>query len=557
MKINGLSISFLMSLVFVSSLCAANVNTTFSVTQTASGSWQFLDPQGKPFFSQGVCVVLPKDGAIKVGGDGYDPMKKEELSFETWAQRALRILKGAGFNSLGSWSEEKLYPALPYTHSLSLAGYGDPAKRLVDVFSPEYAQRVKAAAQAWVPKHVTDKNLIGYFLDNELPWYGDTGWPGPQNTPLLDRYLALGQGAPGLEQAKNFLKRTLPAGEQPTTVERMGFLSLVAEQYFKVTTEAVRAIDSKHLILGARFAGPTPREVIVACGHYCDVVSVNSYSKSGVFDFELFDTVYALTKRPVLLTEFSYRAMENRSGDQNKQGADVTVATQADRGLKLKKFLTSALELKYLVGYHWFQYFDESPQGRSFDGEDSDYGLVDINDKPYDALIQTFKELNAGAFKSHLAATRALPDKAPEPQAIRVRQAVGAQTNLQEPRVWGEKNTPWGQSVLWSEASAKVSQAVQDRALLVTYDRSWGPPRADRPTTARPPPTAARRTGPTPAMPACPPAPTRERPTATRGRAATPSPTRAPMAAPSPARPTPRSPRSSTGAAPSSPRPRS
>jgi hypothetical protein len=68
---------------------------------------------------------------------------------------------------------------------------------------------VQRAAKAGV--RPDDKNLIGYFLDNELPWYGDTGWPGPQNTPLLDKYLALPAGAPGLAQAQQFLKRTLAA----------------------------------------------------------------------------------------------------------------------------------------------------------------------------------------------------------------------------------------------------------------------------------------------------------------------------------------------------------
>ena len=448
----------------------------FSVTQTASGHWQLLDPAGAPFFSRGVCVVIPKDTALKAGADGYDPQKKEGLSYEAWSKRALSVLKGAGFDSLGSWSHDGLYPSLPYAHSLSLAGYGDMGKRLVDVFSPEYAARVQSAAKAGVTARLQDKNLIGYFLDNELPWYGDTGWPGAQNTPLLDKYLALPPGAPGWIQAHAYFKRHLAAAEEPTNAERTGFLGKVAEEYFKVTTEAVRAADPKHLILGARFAGPTPRPVIVACGHYCDVISVNSYSKSGDFDFELFDTVYALTKRPVMLTEFSYRAMENRSGDQNRQGADVTVATQAERAVKLKKFLGSALELKYLVGYHWFQYFDESPQGRSFDGEDSDYGLVDINDKPYSGLLAAFKDLNANAMKRHLAATRALPEKAPEPQAIRVRQAVGAETVLKEARPWGDKASEWGVSVPWNEASAKISQAVKEGALVLSYDsgQGWG-----------------------------------------------------------------------------------
>jgi hypothetical protein len=50
-----------------------------------------------------------------------------------------------------------------------------------------------------------------------------------------------------------------------------------------------------------------------ACGRYCDVISVNHYSKSGVFNEQLVGNIAALSGKPILITEFSWRAMENRS----------------------------------------------------------------------------------------------------------------------------------------------------------------------------------------------------------------------------------------------------
>ena len=35
---------------------------------------------------------------------------------------------------------------------------------------------------------------------------------------------------------------------------------------------------------------------------------------------------------------------------------------------------------------HWFQYYDH-PKGGRPDGEDYDFGLVDINDRPYRRLV--------------------------------------------------------------------------------------------------------------------------------------------------------------------------
>ena len=52
------------------------------------------------------------------------------------------------------------------------------------------------------------------------------------------------------------------------------------------------------------------------------------------------------------------------------------------------------------VGYHWFEWVDEPKEGR-FDGENSNYGLVNIQDKPYQEFIETVKKVNAKAAEIH------------------------------------------------------------------------------------------------------------------------------------------------------------
>lgn len=467
----------------------------FSVTQTASGRWELLDPHGKAFYSAAVCVVLPGDGAIVPGGQGYNVLPIYKGDKAAWAKATVKRLRDWGFNSLGAWCDEAIYgQGLPYTISLALVGYAEMGTRLVDVFSPEFEAKMRKAAVDGTAKWKNDPDLIGYYLDNELPWYGDTGWPGPQNTPLLDKHLALGKQSAGYRRAVEVLGKHLSVSKKellkgwPAALEarkstaqarkaREAFLALAAEQYFSLGAAAVRAADPHHLILGARFAGDTPRPVIEACGRHSDVISVNHYSKSGVFDFGMFDTVYALTKRPVMLTEFSYRAMENRSGDKNTKGADVTVATQKDRAAFTQRFLAQAGQLKYLLGYHWFQYFDESPQGRSFDGEDSNYGLVDIYDKPYEELIAAFKLINRDAQARHETSARPLPDKAPEVLAVRVRQAVGSVATLKQPRVLAKFGSPdYKGASLWNEATASADFGPKDGKFEIRYrpGNGWG-----------------------------------------------------------------------------------
>jgi agarase len=57
------------------------------------------------------------------------------------------------------------------------------------------------------------------------------------------------------------------------------------------------------------------------------------------------------------------------------------------------------------VGYHWFEWVDEPKEGR-FDGEDSNYGLVNINDKPYEDFVNAAKATNTAGVEVHRHAAR-------------------------------------------------------------------------------------------------------------------------------------------------------
>ncbi len=155
---------------------------------------------------------------------------------------------------------------------------------------------------------------------------------------------------------------------------------------------SIRRHDSNHLILGCRFAVKPPRAVVEALAKYTDVISVNMYSKSGKADLGYLRDVYALTKKPVLITEFSWRATENSSGDTNTEGAEVTVDTQADRAERYRAFVSTIAQEPYIMGSHWFQYMDQPPAGRWIDGENSNYGIVDIHDQPYEKLVAAMTE---------------------------------------------------------------------------------------------------------------------------------------------------------------------
>ncbi len=116
------------------------------------------------------------------------------------------------------------------------------------------------------------------------------------------------------------------------------------------------------------------------------MVSVNHYAKDGGVDPAWWDRLDAMVQKPVMITEFSWRAMENRSGNRNTLGADVTVPAQHDRAERSARFVPALMARPFVVGMHWFQWADEPVHGRDLDGEDSHYGHVDWQDQAYEEL---------------------------------------------------------------------------------------------------------------------------------------------------------------------------
>src|SRR4029078_4820811 len=68
-------------------------------------------------------------------------------------------------------------------------------------------------------------------------------------------------------------------------------------------------------------------------------------------------------------------------------------ATQRDRAEAARRSLELLARDRTVVGVEWFQYTDEPPGGR-YDGEDHNFGLVDIEDRPYEEVTQVCATFN-------------------------------------------------------------------------------------------------------------------------------------------------------------------
>jgi len=397
------------------------------------GRWWLVDPLGCAFLSKGVNHVSPYgDYAPSLGYSPYERNVRAKYGdFNAWIEATVVRLMSWGFNTVGSWSYEGLFSRMPYTLILDvLASFGFDwvTGRVPDIFDPSFEEHANRVAAEKCAPRASDPLLVGYFLDNELRWGPD--WRSPNH--LLDDFMGLPPERPGKRAAVEALleafggdlgrlcrelrlegcslsalleyRGQLPGGGEFDRA-RSVFLRKFAERYFSVATSAVRRHDPNHLVLGVRFAGLPPREVLEVAGRYVDVVSVNFYTwRPHEPPVEPLRLVYEVTKRPVMVTEFSYKAMD--SGLPNTKGAGEPVQTQRERAYLAARYALKVIELPFVVGYHWFQYTDQPREGR-FDGENSNFGLVKIDDEPWDLLTRVFTMVNTAAEEVHAGAVRA------------------------------------------------------------------------------------------------------------------------------------------------------
>jgi hypothetical protein len=390
----------------------------FRVEQRA-GVWWFVGPSGQLAISAGVDNVTYQGDVIHGTTDHpySENVAKIYPTEDAWAKAEIGRLRSWGFNNLGAWTSPFLFAyEMPYTVILDIAARsgGNWLKGIpVDVYSQQFEAMAQKIAEKECAPRTQDSNLLGYFSDNELRWRPD--WRGKQD--MLTMYLNLPATAPGRQHAIAFLKEKytnkvqqlnhawgvhatsfddLPS--QGTTgafqADNAEFLGRVARRYFEVCAHAIHAADPNHLYLGAKFAG-MPADAVLEASKAADVVSVDIYN----FDPRpIVEHIYKVSKRPILVAEFAFRA-EN-SGLPNSQGAGPKVPDQEARARAYRNYVTELESLPEAVGYQWFEWCDEPKEGR-FDGENSNYGLVNIEDKPYSEFVTRVKVANREAIAEH------------------------------------------------------------------------------------------------------------------------------------------------------------
>ncbi|HLJ62794.1 MAG TPA: hypothetical protein VKT70_01720 [Stellaceae bacterium] len=400
-------------------------STRWSMEVGGAVKW-LVTPCGDRFFSLGVNVIDGGASSVGVLDHPHYDWRRFAPSRAGWLDEMRTRLSAWGFNSAGAWSLPPQETRLPSVINLEL---GRIARfHWFDPFEEASAAHLDSQAKTLVAPFRHSPYRIGYFSDNEVGW-----WSGalfvfysskPAQNATKQRWVAELRGIyrddwtrftqdfvppsgvssfAALLQAESVTKLR-PGGEGIKAVRH--WTQVVAEHYYRLAAHAIHAADPEALFLGDRLPIYYDPAAIRAEARYVDAIAANYNvdSPEGWVAPYFFDGLRALTGgKPVLVSEWFFAARENRTGNRNN-GHLMTVATQAERAKGAARSSALFAAIPEAIGLHWFQYYDYPVGGRR-DREDYNFGLVDIDNRPYDELTSAFAAINPDLPALHEAST--------------------------------------------------------------------------------------------------------------------------------------------------------
>jgi len=382
------------------------------IAKTPDGVWWFLSPDNKTEFLNGVTTVQPTLASIESNGASYFSCDRDRspATLSHWAELTVARVQAAGFKNLGAWCNPELHRySMPMTRDLNVCRWIPYNARL---FTADWERGADVAIREQAVPLRDNRNLIGYYIDNELVWSRSSMDPRlffdnvPQQDPCRREVFGIIQKTwPTIEAFNQDWKTTLSAWAQLEANPRLPeapesvrdrlesrWLTHVSETYFRITTTLIRKYDPNHLILGCRYRGSVPEEVPAGARKYTDAQSLNYYASDALLDYQTFRSISEKSAQPLIISEYSFHAPDNRSGDRNRSHFPGEVANQEARAAGYRLMTRRLAQVPYVIGADWFQWMDEPPAGRAQDGEDANLGVVDLHDKPYEPLVEAVRE---------------------------------------------------------------------------------------------------------------------------------------------------------------------
>lgn len=274
---------------------------------------------------------------------------------QAWISSNQTELQKMGINTIGAWSDKN--------HTMMSTPIIYTAINNGSTINDYTSQKFRTYAERAIVDQLEQdkkKNILGYFLGNEMWWGRD--W---RNLSLMP-----------IEQVEAFFE----------------------------TTNSFLKKNSDKLNLGVRFVSAcTPQNVIQIAGKYCDVISVNFYQlKIGlhyIFPFILNTTptydclkkFFLLSGKPILISEYGFRA-ETIYTPSTVKKIYPRYRNQRERAKQLGKWV-KLYDKPWIIGHHHFKYVDQPEGGRKIDGENNNWGFYNVYGQKYTEYTREFKKI--------------------------------------------------------------------------------------------------------------------------------------------------------------------
>ncbi len=413
------------------------------------GTWWFVDPEGRLFWSFGIDCIVGEDfdGILATTTPGLvDVLKKTppdepqpaalpgvsnllwspymanlfrkygDSWHEDFVSTAHRRMEAWGLNTIGNWSEPKVIKAKRTPYVLAVH-YERPVlsmgktyfqASLPDLYDPQFTQQLRQAVATVAADSAEDPWCIGYFVDNEMPFKSTQqiaeeiirASPEAQTKKaFLQRLMKQYADVSALNKKwgtsfslwEDFLQQTkLPKGDGFREDAR-SFAIEYLDHYYALCKAAVKELAPNKLYLGSRM-NQYFKEVFEACAAHADVVSINLYDFSPVtlpqLDFA--------GDKPILIGEFHFGTLT----EQGVWGPGLAQAKNVGHAARLlERYVDDCLANPRIVGAHWFQFSDQPVSGRG-DGENFRVGFVNIVDIPYAPMVQASRALGERIYET-------------------------------------------------------------------------------------------------------------------------------------------------------------
>jgi len=424
------------------------------------GNWWFIDPAGKPFVSLGVNHIEPHlwmgpynlqhtlkrygedfvlpDGRFNPAGDAARKWihaqveRANELGFNTFAKHTHPSIPSS------LYSDRVFYVASLETAPLGRWRRNKGESPMPDVFSDDFASHLKSVVADACCEHAGNSNLLGYlFVD--VPNWETNQVPGTKENdvmiyPWINTIVRLAEYSAGKRAWIDHLKARYPDADsaarswgiptspaygisweylarlnswftpvdrERTRADLEGFMGTIADRWYGLHHDAIRAKDPNHLILGDKSRVDHFRDWLVpVLKKYVDVVLIQSYNHFSM-DREITDWIYEQTGKPILNGDGSFGYPNPHQQKYSVKGFRSNAKTVEEVAAMYRDYLETAISRPYYVGWHHCGFLEQWDGSERGDVNSNENGFLDPFENEYTAWTDLIRQTNGRAHTLH------------------------------------------------------------------------------------------------------------------------------------------------------------